>query len=229
MEAILSDDPQAVEKLQTKLAKMEKDREFMKSINKDFKQANGDVSKMKLIPEHQRQRLIDMVANAHSFEKQVYPSWKLTNLGANIRTVKKRIEKLSPKPVEEVVEKKQDYVGEAIKKHGAFFAFSQKQYNEQAKTGVKYISLGAGLITPRETHEQLIADLNKASVQTVMDDKSTNTDKELIHRELANHEAHISGDIDNTVEALKGYGITREQVQAEYNGFVSKCVEHNRF
>jgi hypothetical protein len=95
MNLIYSDDPQAVTKLQEKLERMESDRDFMKKINKDFKQAKGDPTKMKVIPEHQRQQMIDMVEKAYSWEKQPYPSWKLTNLGANIRTVKKRIEKLS--------------------------------------------------------------------------------------------------------------------------------------
>jgi hypothetical protein len=203
MSAILSDDPKAVEKLQEKLVKMEENREFMKAINKDFKQAKGDVGKMKVIPEHQRQKMIDMVEKAYSWEKQPYPSWKLTNLGANIRTVKKRIEKLSPIKVVEEPKEKKDHVDEAIKKHEAFFAFNQSQYAEQAKEGVKYISLGAGLIAPKDTHQELIKDLNNASVQTVLDDKAANTNKELIHRELANHEAQITGCIDSTVEALK--------------------------
>ncbi len=307
MTAILSDDPQAIEKLQEKLAKMETDRDFMKSVNKDFKQAKGDASKMKIIPEQQRQQLIDKIEKAYSWEKQPYPSWKLTNLGANIRTVKKRIEQLVKSSGDETTTKmvngvevidnvelnrlqlffdgkpelkirtslkangfkwapslecwqhhrstqanyaadnvlknlgeerlvkpsvqaeKPDHVSMAIKKHGAFFAFNKDQYDREAKEGIKYISLGAGLVVPESAHVELIADLNKASVQSVLDDKQGSSDKEIIWRELANHEAQISGSIDATVDALKGYNIPVEHVQAEYKEYMNHCLKNNIF
>lgn len=94
MEPISSEDPKAIELLTEKLEKLEKQREEMKAINKDFKQAKGEASKMKIIPEHQREKIIAMVANAPSYEKAVYPAWAISNLGANIRTVKQRIAKL---------------------------------------------------------------------------------------------------------------------------------------
>jgi hypothetical protein len=33
---------------------------------------------------------------------------------------------------------------------GTFFAFSNKQYDDQAKAGIEYASLGAGIICPKE-------------------------------------------------------------------------------
>lgn len=223
MQAIMSDDPKAVEKLQEKLVGLEKERDLMKSWNKDFKQAKGDISKMKVIPEASRQTMINMVAKAYSWEKSPFPSWALTNLGANIRTVKKRIEALTPKPDKIAVKKKVDYVGEAIKKHGAFFAFSDKQFAEQRVEGVKYTFLDGGIIVPVSAVKELIADINKATIQTVLDDKQTSTNKEIIWRELANHEAQYSGCIDSTVDALQGYEITREDVQAEMAEYMKEA------
>ncbi len=95
MEVIYSDDPKAVTLLKEKLERLEKERDLMKSINKDFKQAKGIASRMKIIPEAQRQRMIETVEKAYSWEKQPYPSWRLTNIGGVIRNTKKRIEQLS--------------------------------------------------------------------------------------------------------------------------------------
>ena len=104
MSVIYSDDANAIEKLKEKLLSLETQRDQMKAINKDFRQAKGDPSKMKLIPEDQRQRLIDQVEKAYSWEKQPYPKWQVTNLGANIRTVKQRITKLEVVAEEETSE-----------------------------------------------------------------------------------------------------------------------------
>jgi hypothetical protein len=101
---ISSDDPEALQKLKEKLNHLETQRDKMKAINKDFKQAKGDPSKMKLIPEDQRQEIIDQVEKAYSWCKQPYPSYTLTNLGANIRTVKKRIAILEVKSKQETTE-----------------------------------------------------------------------------------------------------------------------------
>ena len=38
---------------------------------------------------------------------------------------------------------------------GAFFAFSDTQFDEKKKNGVKYAHLGAGLICPIENIEQI--------------------------------------------------------------------------
>jgi len=103
---ISSGDPTALEQLKEKLTTLETQREKMKAINKDFKQSKGDPGKMKLIPEDQRQKIIDMVEKAYSWEKQPYPSYSLTNLGAKIRNVKKRIaslEKISTQETTEII------------------------------------------------------------------------------------------------------------------------------
>ena len=46
-----------------------------------------------------------------------------------------------------------------MKKYGAFFAFGNAQFDEQRKEGVKYASLGAGLICPVDTYRELCKEL----------------------------------------------------------------------
>ena len=42
-----------------------------------------------------------------------------------------------------------------FKDTGAFFAFSNEQVDEQKQEGVKYVSLGAGMICPKENASRL--------------------------------------------------------------------------
>lgn len=66
----------------------------------------------------------------------------------------------SIKKTEPVVEeKKEDKVGLAMKKHGAFFAFGDKQFEERKVDGVKYASLGMGIICPVDNYKELVKDL----------------------------------------------------------------------
>lgn len=99
---ISSDDPEAVVKLREKVAKAEKLREAMKKLNRLYRKHRGDWEAIKATGEFSD----DLVANAKrsmeandwritaavSYEKKPIPGWKLTNLGAGIRRMKKRIE-----------------------------------------------------------------------------------------------------------------------------------------
>lgn len=48
-----------------------------------------------------------------------------------------------------------------LKECGAFFAFNNDQLHEQAKEGVDYVSMGAGLIAPREHVETITKELRR--------------------------------------------------------------------
>jgi hypothetical protein len=113
--------------------------------------------------------------------------------------------------------KAEDRITEVLNKHKAFFAFSNSQFEEGKTEGIKkYVSMGAGLICPKENVEQLINDMHDASQSNIENDIKTNGKKKIIHRELANHEASYTHSIEQTVDALEGYGITEEEVQAEF-------------
>jgi hypothetical protein len=113
--------------------------------------------------------------------------------------------------------------------NGAFFAFSKKQLDEEKKEGVVYVSLGMGLIAPKENALKVIEGLESINTEGIKQDISENGIKAIIHRELANYEAQITGDISDTVQALEDYGITREQVSAEYPDYFQFCIDNDYF
>ena len=113
--------------------------------------------------------------------------------------------------------------------NGAFFAFGEKQLDEQKQEGVSYVSLGMGLIAPKENASKIIEGLESIHAEGIQQDISDNGIKAIIHRELGNYETQISGDVSNTVEALEGYGITRKQVNEEYKSFYQHCIDNDYF
>lgn len=117
----------------------------------------------------------------------------------------------------------------AFEKAGAFFAFSNQQFDEKKKEGIKYMSLGAGLISPEDTATQLVDDLGAIVKEATAQDIAENGVKAIIHREFANHECQLSGDYDNVIDKLEHYGITADQIKAEWNEYFSYCCEHDLF
>lgn len=117
---------------------------------------------------------------------------------------------------------------ELFKKTGAFFAFSNSQFDEAKTEGVEYMSMGAGLICPIPNAKELQEGIETISTGAVAQDMADNTVKEIIHRELANHEAQVTGYIDDTLDALANYPITREDVEGEWNAFMVIC-DHDYF
>ena len=113
--------------------------------------------------------------------------------------------------------------------NGAFFAFGQQQLDEKKQEGVAYVSLGMGLIAPKDNASKIIEGLESIHTEGIKQDISENGIKPIIHRELGNYETQISGDISDTVAALEDYGITREQVSAEYPAYFQHCVDNDYF
>jgi len=113
---------------------------------------------------------------------------------------------------------------------GAFFAFSPKQFHKAKRVGpVKYASLGAGLVCPSVNAAELVKGLGTINAEGIAIDIAENGLKAIIHRELANYETQITGDITNTVEALEDYPITREDIQREYTPFYQHCIDNDYF
>jgi len=88
---ISADDPDAIVKLQEKLEKMEELRETMKRTNKQHRKGGWDA--VEGVSEKLRKTL-DQLTPAE-LSKKPYASYTLTNLGANIRRVRERIELLT--------------------------------------------------------------------------------------------------------------------------------------
>ena len=98
-------------------------------------------------------------------------------------------------------------MSKTFEKHGAFFAFNDKQLDEEKRDGVKYMSLGGGMICPEINAKQLTDDLDEVIKAGIKQDIEENGEKRIIVRELANHEANYTGDITST-----GYGFTRDSI-----------------
>lgn len=126
-----------------------------------------------------------------------------------------------------------NYVEEAqtkvFEEFGAFFAFSNKQFEEQAIEGVKYASLGSGLIAPKGKGQALYDALQKIHEKGIEQDLAENGKDAIIQRELGNHEAQITGDLDDTMDALDGYGISLDEVKTGYKIFYQQCVDNDWF
>ena len=106
---------------------------------------------------------------------------------------------------------------ELLAETGAFFAFNTKQFNEKKVEGVKYISIGSGLICPKGNVETLKSGLDEIYKNGIAQDIAENGKEKIIERELYNHEAFYTWNIQSTFDALVGYEITVEEVRAVFN------------
>ena len=94
MGGISADDPQAVQKLEKKLAGLEKAQETMKAVNAYYRKHKTLDGCPHLPPERIEKLKADMASQWH-IEDKPYPTWALSNNSAEIRRVKERIKSLS--------------------------------------------------------------------------------------------------------------------------------------
>ena len=114
-------------------------------------------------------------------------------------------------------------------KNGAFFAFSNKQFDEAKKEDIKYMSLGGGLIVPEINAETLVKELDSICNKKIKFELANNSIKDLIWYELANHECQISCDYGSVVSLLAPYGITEDMIKAEYDDYYQNCIDNDYF
>ena len=117
----------------------------------------------------------------------------------------------------------------ALKKYGGFFAFGNEQFIKAHKPKTKYVSMGAGLYAPKKTYKKLDNDIQSAIKNHIKRDLKINGIKKIIWRELANYECQIVGSVEDCVDALKDYGITKKQIMSEWNDYFNYCVEMDCF
>jgi len=103
--AIFSDDPEAVAKLKEKIAGLEKLQEIMKAANKIVTRKLG-TKEEKII----ELEALKIPSPGRLFEPDFcgrlgFPSYKLTNNSANLRTAKQRLERLQKQENQETTEK----------------------------------------------------------------------------------------------------------------------------
>lgn len=123
----------------------------------------------------------------------------------------------------------QDEISQVLDQYGAFFAFSNNQFEEKRKEGVKYVSLGAGLIAPKGTGQKIVDGIEAARKNGVAQDKKEKTNKQIIWDAFANYECQIVGSPEDAIEALDGYGFSDEEIQKEWKAYWNYCVDKDLF
>lgn len=92
--SIFSDDPDAVEAIKAKVAAGRAELEMMKRTNAAWRK-DGEAGLVALgWTVEKAQRAAVLIAQAYSWEKQPFPKWQISNLGANMRRLEKRIEEI---------------------------------------------------------------------------------------------------------------------------------------
>lgn len=100
---------------------------------------------------------------------------------------------------------------------GAFFAFSNKQFEEAKKKGVEYVSLGMGMIVPKNNAKNLVERLGQIHKEGIKQDIADNGKEAIIRRELFNHECFYTNDICDCVEKLEDYGYSYDDIYQVFN------------
>ena len=98
--SIYSDDPDAVEALEAKAADLARERDRRKQINATWRRLKGDHA-ARLVELVRLGMLTEKEATEHActfalcpYEKQPFPPYSLTNLGATIRKARERVEEI---------------------------------------------------------------------------------------------------------------------------------------
>jgi hypothetical protein len=112
---------------------------------------------------------------------------------------------------------------------GSFFAFGKKQFEEQKQPGVDYANLGMGLICPVKNVEKFLERWDKVYSDGVKADMEENGAKNIIWRELFNHECQISYDCSDVTQKLSEYPITEKQIADEFPAFMDHCRDNDLF
>ena len=124
---------------------------------------------------------------------------------------------------------------EVFEKYGVFFAFSAEQFQEGLKKvganeNNKVCEFGSGMYGLSKNADVIVDALNSIHEDAIAQDIAENGIENIISRELGNHEAQITGSIADTVDALEGYGISKEQIAKHYKEvYLPLCIENDWF
>lgn len=123
----------------------------------------------------------------------------------------------------EYKQQRENEMSKLFAKHGVFFAFSNKQINEQKEENVKYYSLGAGMFIPQDNYDSFNEEFEKSEDDYMAKAKEIFTPEEIIRYELANHEYCITYDLTDTKEVLEEFNFSDENYRAAIKEYLSDC------
>ncbi len=87
--------------------------------------------------------------------------------------------------------------------NGAFFAFSNKQFEEKKKEGVKYVALASGLVCPKENSQTVLQQFETIYNDAVRQQVAEFGAEKIISHEYFNHETQITGDNQQVIDVLE--------------------------
>lgn len=128
-----------------------------------------------------------------------------------------------------------DYLTPILEANGAFFAFSQSQFYEQKKEGVIYVSMGAGLICPKENADKLHEEVKRNSKKAIKAEIKKKGAKAIIRHAYFNHECQISMSTEDAENALKRYieiapnEFTKELISETFKECFNEAIEKDLF
>lgn len=100
---------------------------------------------------------------------------------------------------------------------GVFFSFSNEQFAQKKKPNTEYCSvIGGGDCVPVENAKEFAKRLSALHKEEKEHKLATLGIDKIIEKELINHEAYYTGEIDETVLALAFYNVNYEQVKKVY-------------
>lgn len=114
-------------------------------------------------------------------------------------------------------------------KFGAFYAFSNQQFDDQKKEGIVYVNMGSGLIAPKEKAKEFYAELKEILNNYHKTRLEIEGKDKIIMDELFNHECQIVGCYDDIIDLMDSYGITEEDILKVWPKFIKKCQDENLF
>ena len=113
------------------------------------------------------------------------------------------------------------YIDEKINhlftKYNAFFAFSEKQFEEAKKENIKYVSRNRGLYHEADKSKEFDEEYKLIIKEAIEQDLEENGKEAIIERELKNYECYYANDINDVVTILKDYNITHDEIKAVFN------------
>jgi len=120
------------------------------------------------------------------------------------------------KYLSEIIEDRQNKL---FRKYDIFFAFSEEQLERGLKkTGRKKeeitSAIGMGLICPKEYVQAFLDEHETVVIEGIAEDIAQAGIEAVVRRELSNHEAYYTGDIESTVDALEAYPVNRDDIKA---------------
>jgi len=130
------------------------------------------------------------------------------------------------KTLKEYKEKKQDKI---FNKYGGFFAFNNKQFDEQKDIKVKkYVRLSFGLICPKENAKKLLNELDQLHKKAIKKHMEKDTIKDIVFKNCQNMELQYSFNGEQDIkEILKDYPIEEIEIIKHYQDYITYCVDND--